>query len=82
MPETRVRSENHEDIKNHSDDLHIYGTNKKVNARNEKEIEKTTGRMYTIKAANNSRMIRNFKPTVDSAKNVKNTPLQAVLKVK
>lgn len=80
--ETRVRSEDHEDIKNHSDDLHIYGTNKKVNARNEKEIEKTTGRMYTIKAANNSRMIRNFKPTVDSAKNVKNTPLQAVLKVK
>ena len=79
---TRVRSEDDEEIQKHNNDLHIYGTNKKVNERNKSKLEEKEGRLYTIKAANNSRMIRNFKPPVNNAGCVKNTPLQAVLKVK
>ena len=78
----RVRSEDDEEIKKHSNDLHIYGTNKKVNDRNESKLEEREGRLFTIKAGNNSRMIRNFKPKVNNAGCVVNTSLQAVLKVK
>ncbi len=79
---TRVRKEDDEELKQHSGDLHIYGTNKKVDAWNKAKLEETKGELFTIKAASNSRMIKNFKPTVDSAGNILNTPLQAVLKVK
>ena len=71
-----------EEKKKISGALHIYGTNKKVNARNETKLNEIHGELYTIKAANNARMIKNFKPKVDNAGCVKGTPFQAVLKVK
>ena len=79
---TRVRSVDDKELKQHSDNLHIYGTNKKVDAWNKVKLEEKEGQLFTIKAANNSRMIKNFKPSVDSAGNILNTPLQAVLKLK
>ena len=79
---TRVRSADDEEVKQHSDDLHIYGTNKKVHAWNKAKLDEKEGHLYTIKAANNSRMIKNFKPKVDNAGNILNTPLQAVLNLK
>ena len=79
---TRVKKEDSKEIKNYTNDLHIYGTNKKVNARNKLKLEEMKGRLYTIKAGNNSRMLKAFKPKVDNAGCVYNTPLQAVLKLK
>merc|ERR1712129_315048 len=69
-------------IKERSDDLHIYSTNKKVNARNKSKLEERQGKEFTVKAGNSSRMIRNFKPAVNNAGCILNTPFQAVLKVK
>ena len=37
---------------------------------------------FVIKAGNTCRMRKNFTPPVDNAGNVKNTPLQALLRVK
>ena len=54
----RVRKEDDEEIKKHSNELHIYGTNKKVNERNKSMLEEKKGRLYTIKAGNSSRMIK------------------------
>lgn len=71
-----------EEKKKISGALHIYGTNKKVNARNETKLNEIHGELYSIKAANNARMIKNFKPKVDNSGCVKGTPFQAVLKVK
>ena len=79
---SRVRKEDSKEIKERSDDLHIYSTNKKVNARNKSKLEERQGKEFTVKAGNSSRMIRNFKPAVNNAGCILNTPFQAVLKVK
>ena len=80
--ETRVRDGNHQDIKSQDDALHIYGTNSKVNTRNDKKVNEITGELIEIKAENRHRMMRNFKPKIDAAGCVLNTPFQALLKLK
>ena len=69
-------------MRKEDDTLHIYGTNAKVNARNKKKINEMEGELLEIKAENRHRMIRNFKPKVDPAGCVLNTPFQAVLQLK
>ncbi len=80
--QTRVRKQDDPEVKQHYDALHIYGTNAKVNARNDAKLKESDAELYTIKATNMHRMIRNFKPLVDKAGCVKNTPFQAVLQLK
>ena len=63
-----------------SNALHIYGTNAKVNARNNAKLEEIEGEMFTIKARNSSRTVRKF--NVNNAGCIKNTPFQAILKLK
>ena len=75
--ETRVCSN---DDPNLRDALHIYGTNAKVNARNNKKLEEIEGELFTIKAKNASKTIKKFK--VNNAGCIKNTPFQAILKLK
>ena len=60
--------------------LHIYGTNAKVNARNDAKLNEIGGELYTIKAKNASRLVKKFH--VNSAGAIRNTPFQAVLKLK
>ena len=60
--------------------LHIYGTNAKVNARNEAKLNEMGGKLYTIKAKTYSRTVKKFH--TNNAGCVKNTPFQAVLKLK
>ena len=80
--ETRVRDSNDPDVKKQDDALHIYGTNSKVNARNKKKVYEIEGELIEIKAENRHRMVRNFKPKVDAAGCILNTPFQAVLQLK
>ena len=65
-----------------NDALHIYGTNKPVTARNLAVLNKMPGELFTIKARNMHRTIRNWKPQTDNAGCVQNTPFQSVLKLK
>merc|ERR1719239_2083723 len=56
-----------------NDAIHIYGTNAKVNSRNNAKLKE-------IRARNESRTIKNF--TVNNAGCIRNTPFQAKLKLK
>ena len=60
--------------------LHIYGTNAKVNARNEAKLNEIGGELFTIKAKNVSRTVRTFR--TNKAGCVKNTPFLKELKLK
>ena len=60
--------------------LHIYGTNAQVNARNNAKLDEIGGELYTIKARNASKLVKKFH--VNSAGAIRNTPFQAVLKLK
>ena len=82
MLQTRVRDSNHPDVKREDDALHIYGTNSKVNTRNKKKVNDIKGELFEIKAENRHKMMRSFKPKVDAAGCVLNTPFQAVLQLK
>ena len=62
------------------DALHIYGTNAQVNARNNAKLDEIGGELYTIKARNASKLVKKFH--VNSAGAIRNTPFQAVLKLK
>ena len=75
--ETRIRPRDDPILKNA---LHIYGTNAKVNARNTSKLEEIDGELFTIKAKNASRTVKTFK--TNNAGCIKNTPFQAVLKLK
>ena len=63
-----------------NDAIHIYGTNAKVNSRNDAKLKDIPGELITIKARNESRTIKTF--TKDKAGCIRNTPFQAVLKLK
>ena len=63
-----------------SNALHIYGTNAKVNARNEAKLNEIDGKLYIIKAKNSSRTVTTF--STNKAGCIMNTPFMAVLKVK
>ena len=75
---TRVISKSDPSIDSNA--LHIYGTNAKVNARNNAKLEEIGGELFTIKAKNASRTVRTFK--VNNAGCIKNTPFQDTLKLK
>ena len=80
--ETRVRMKGDPEIKKHDDALHIYGTNAKVNARNKNKVNEIYGELLEIKAENRHKMMKKFKPKIDTAGCVLNTPFQAVLQLK
>ena len=63
-----------------SNALHVYGTNAQVNARNNAKLDEIGGELYTIKARNASKLVKKFH--VNSAGAIRNTPFQAVLKLK
>ena len=75
--ETRMRPKDDPILSNA---LHIYGTNAKVNARNSSKLEEIDGQLFTIKAKNASKLVKTFK--TNNAGCIKNTPFQAVLKLK
>ena len=79
---TRERDINDPEIKNQGDALHVYSTNAKVNARNQKKLNEMEGELLEIKSENRHKMLKNFKPKVDNAGCVKNTSLQSVLRIK
>ena len=74
--------EDDEELKEGHDTLYLYVTNKKVNSRNTEELDNMKTEEFVIKAGNTCRMRKNFTTPVNNAGNVKNTPLQAVLRVK
>ena len=63
-----------------SDALHIYGTNAKVNSRNDAKLNDIPGELFKIKARNSSRTVKTFK--INNAGCVKNTPFLSKLKLK
>ena len=75
--ETRVRPSTDPSL---NDAVHIYGTNAKVNARNNAKLDQMEGELFTIRAKNASRTVKTFK--TNNAGCIKNTPFQAVLKLK
>ena len=75
--ETRVRSSIDPSLNNA---VHIYGTNAKVNARNNAKLDEMEGELFTIRAKNASRTVKTFK--TNNAGCIMNTPFQAVLKLK
>lgn len=74
---TRVRPSTDPSLNNA---IHIYGTNAKVNARNDAKLSEIEGELFTIKAKNASRTVKKF--STNNAGCIKNTPFQAVLKIK
>ena len=75
--ETRVRPSIDPSLNNA---IHIYGTNAKVNARNNAKLDEMEGELFTIRAKNASRTVKTFK--TNNAGCIMNTPFQAVLKLK
>ena len=75
--ETRVRPRTDPSL---NDAVHIYGTNAKVNARNNAKLEEIEGQLYTINAKNASRTVKTFH--LNNSGCIKNTPFQAVLNLK
>ena len=63
-----------------TDALHVYGTNAKVNARNDAKLNDIPGKLYTVKAKNWSKTLKTF--TVNNAGCITNTPFLAELKMK
>ena len=61
--------------------LHIYGTNAKVNARNNAKLDEIGGELFTIKAKNASKLVKKFK-TNKATGCIQNTPFLEVLKLK
>ena len=63
-----------------NDSIHIYGTNAKVNSRNNAKLKEIPGALIEIKAQNQSRTIKKFSRNNSGC--IMNTPFQAVLKLK
>ena len=74
---TRVVAQNDPAL---NDAIHVYGTNAKVNARNEAKLKDIPGQLIVVKAQNHSRTIKKF--SRNNAGCIMNTPFQAVLKLK
>ena len=62
------------------DAIHIYGTNAKVNARNEAKLNQMEGELFTVKAKNASKTVKTF--TTNNAGCVQNTPFLKELNLK
>ena len=78
----RVRKENHPDIKKEKDALFTFGTNKKVNQINTKQLKALRGNEKVVKAICLPKGIKNFKPITNNDGNVSSTPFQNELKLK
>jgi exonuclease III len=78
----RVRKENHPDIKKEKGALFIFGTNKKVNHMNTRRLKALRGDEKVVKAICLHKSIKNFKPKINNAGNICNTPFQSELKLK
>ena len=78
----RVRKENHLDIKRETDALFIFGTNKKVNAMNNKRLKAINGEEHKVEAICLHKTIKNFSPPEGKAGEVLKTPFQKLLTVK
>ena len=78
MLQTRVRPKSDPTLDSNA--LHIYGTNAKVNARNNAKLNEIEGELFKIKAKNASRIVKTFH--TNNAGCVRNTPFQAELKLK
>jgi ATP-dependent DNA helicase PIF1 len=77
---TRVRKESHPDIKREIDALYIFGTNQKVNQMNNKRLKALKSKERVITAICIHKTIKSFKPSVNNAGNIYNTPFQKELK--
>ena len=60
--------------------LHVYGTNAKVNSRNDAKLNDIEGELFTIKARNMSKTVKKFKTT--KAGCIQNTPFLKELNLK
>ena len=75
--ETRIRPKSDPSLNNA---VHIYGTNAKVNARNNAKLEEIEGELFKINAKNASRTVKTFHTNNSGC--IKNTPFQAELNLK
>ena len=80
MLETRVFPRNHPELP--ASALVVTGVNKIVKRVNDKRLNDLSGRVQTITAHVSSRLRGQFKPRIDNAGQVKNTPLQYELNIK
>ena len=78
----RVRKKNHQDIKEAGGSLFIFGTNMKVNQMNDRRLKDLKSEEQVIMAICLHKSIKNFKPSVNNAGNISNTPFQKELKLK
>ena len=60
--------------------VHIYGTNAKVNSRNDAKLKEIPGELIRVRAQNQSRTVKKF--SRNNAGCIMNTPFQAVLNLK
>ena len=79
---SRIRKENDPEIKHEKDALYIFGTNKKVNHMNKKRLNMLSNEPMLFKATCLHKTIKDFKPSIDNAGNINNTPFQMELKIK
>ena len=78
----RVRKANHPDIKKEAGALFTFGTNDKVNQMNNRRLKEISGEERVIPAICLHKTIKKFKPVMNSAGNIKGTPLQKELRLK
>ena len=79
---SRVRNENHEDIRREEDALYIFGTNLKVNQMNTRRLKALNGEEKVIMAICFHKTIKNFNPPEGKAGEVAKTPFQKKLSIK
>ena len=78
----RVREVKHRDLIKTKDALHIFGTNKNVNAIHNKRLNSQSGEEHKVEAIVLHKTMKNFNPPVDKRGEVGKTGFQKVLKVK
>ena len=79
---TRIRKQNDPEIMNEKDAIYIFGTNNKVNQMNKKRLNMLKAETMVIQAICLHKTIKDFKPSIDNAGNINNTPFQMELKIK
>ena len=71
---TRIRKQNDPEIMNEKDAIYIFGTNNKVNQMNKKRLNMLKAETMVIQAICLHKTIKDFKPSLDNAGNINNTP--------
>ena len=80
--EARVRAKDHEDIKNETKAIYLYGTNENVNRMNNLKLKDLPTEEIKISAILYHRTLKNFEPSINNAGNILNTPFQKELRLK